>query len=117
REDSESEMLSKKLLQWMNGTLKKAKSQHGCVFIYVGNMFSSKGCILKIIKRNPEWLSIIVPGILSDGTALWPELRSKEELLQELKEDIAMGTPEVFFSEIMNDEEAGITACFDTNSV
>lgn len=116
-EDAESEQISQKLLKWMNGTLKKAKSQHGCVFIFVGNMFSSKTCILKIIRRNPEWLSIIVPGILADGNALWPELRSKEELLQELKEDMAMGTPEVFFSEIMNDEESGISACFDVSLV
>jgi hypothetical protein len=117
REDSESPILSKKLLLWMNGTLKKAKSQHGCVFIFVGNMFSSQGCILRLIKKNPEWTKIIVPGLLADGTSLWPELRSKEELLQELREDISMGTPEVFLSEIMNDETGGLTASFDITKV
>lgn len=117
KENSESPTVSKQLLSWMNSTLKKAKSPHGCVFIYVGNMFSSNGCILKILRKNPEWISVIVAGILADGTALWPELRSKEELLQELKEDIAMGVPEAFFSEIMNDENSGVTSCFDVTKV
>lgn len=117
KENSESVTQSKQLLSWMNSTLKKAKSPHGCVFIYVGNMFSSQGCILKILRKNPEWVSVIVAGILADGTALWPELRSKEELLQELREDISMGVPEAFFSEIMNDENSGISSCFDITKV
>jgi hypothetical protein len=60
---------------------------------------------------------MIVPGILSDGTSLWPELRSKEELLEELRQDIAMGTPEAFFAEVMNDDTANISSIFDISKV
>jgi hypothetical protein len=80
-------------------------------------MFSFPGSILKLLKKNSTWKSIIVAGILVDGTALWPELRSKEELMEELREDMAMGTPEAFFAEIMNDDEAGITSVFDTTKL
>jgi len=117
KENSDSPIQSKALLQWMTSTLSKAKSPHGCIFIYIGNMFSSPGCILKILRSNPNWMSIITGGILANGSSLWPALRSKEELLQELKEDMAMGTPEAFFSEIMNDENSGVTSCFDITKI
>ena len=117
KENSDSPVQAKALLAWMTSTLMKAKSPHGCIFIYVGNMFSSPGCILKTLRHNPNWTTVVTGGILADGTSLWPELRSVEELYQELRNDIAMGTPEAFFSEIMNDENAGITSCFDITKI
>ena len=47
RQDAESEVISKALETEMIGTAMKAKSPHGCLFIFVGYMFPIK------IKRQP----------------------------------------------------------------
>ena len=38
REDADSETVSKNLETWMVGTAMKAKSPHGCLFIFIANM-------------------------------------------------------------------------------
>ena len=123
KEEAESEATSKKLLQWFVGTLMKAKNPFGCTYLYVGNMYRDikiggstsdiYTCILRNLQRNETWVSWIVGGILTDGTALWPEVQPIEQLLDELKNDTMMGQAEVFFSEVLNDPAAGSTDWFD----
>ena len=60
-------------------------------------------------KNNKNLITFISGCILANGQSLWPELRSLEELLNELKGDIDAGHPELFFSEMLNDTEVGIT--------
>lgn len=112
-ECAESQVQSDSLERWMIGTAMKAKSPHGCLYIFAGNMFAGPNSILKKLKKNPTWIKFISGAILADGTALWPELRSLEELLAELDNDIEMGHPEIFFSEVMNDTEVGINSRVD----
>lgn len=113
RECADSKLQSETLERWMVGTAMKAKSPHGCLFIFAGNMFPTPNSILKKLKYNPTWTKFISGAILADGTALWEELRSIESLLQELDSDIAMGHPEIFFSEVLNDTEAGVNTKTD----
>jgi hypothetical protein len=101
REDSENKELSDQLLKWILGTLMKARSNSGCTYIYVGNMYP-QNCILESLKRNTQWTSLIVGGLLEDGSSLWEELRPAEELLAEYQSDTEMGHPEIFISEILN---------------
>jgi hypothetical protein len=113
RECADSQIQSTTLERWMIGTAMKAKSPHGCLFIFAGNMFPTPHSILKKLKYNATWIKFISGAILADGTALWEELRSLSSLLQELDSDIAMGHPEIFFSEVLNDTEAGVNVKTD----
>jgi len=113
KEESESELLSKKLLERMVGTIMKAKSPKGCLYLYIANMYPTVGSILRKLKENQFWTKFIVGGILSDGSSLWEELQPIEQLLQEFQNDLAMGSPEIFFAEVLNDETAGLRAGID----
>lgn len=116
-EAAESPVVSASLERWMIGTAMKAKSPHGCLYIYAGNMFPGDNCILKHLKQNPSWVKFISGAILADGTALWPELHSIPTLIEELDNDIAMGHPEIFFAETLNDTEAGINTKTDLSQL
>lgn len=116
-DDAKSATISEAIETWMVGTAMKAKSPHGCMFIFNGNMYPGPNSILKHIKTNKSWVKFISGAILADGSSLWPEHRSIEELLAELDNDIASGHPEVFFAEVMNDTEAGINTSVDLSKI
>ena len=116
-EDKDSKDVAGKLLSWMLGTLFKAKSPNGCLYIYIGNMFAGPNCILAKLKGSKEWVSFIVGAILSDGNSIWPELHSPEDLLAELQHDIDMGHPEIWFAEVQNDPDAGVSSTFDISKI
>ncbi len=106
REDADSETISKQLETWMFGTAMKAKSPTGCMFLFVANMYPTKWSILRRLKANPNWTKFIAGGILADGTSLWEELQPIAQLQQEFENDLISGHPEIFFSEVLNDENA-----------
>ncbi len=117
KECSESIPQSTALEKWMIGTAMKAKSPTGCSFVFVGNMYPGPNSILKKLKSNANWIKFISGAILADGTALWPALHSLEDLIAELDNDISMGHPEIFFSEVLNDTEAGINTKTDLSKI
>lgn len=104
KEDAVNPELAKKLMTWMVGTLMKAKSEKGCTFIFVGNMYPQNS-ILEKLKGAKNWTSFIVGGILQDGQSLWEELKPIEELLEEWESDKDLGCEDVFLSEILNSTE------------
>ena len=106
RECADSEVQSTQLENWMVGTAMKAKSPHGCMFLFVANMYPTKHSILRKLKSNPKWIKFIAGGILEDGTSLWEELQPIKQLMAEFENDLAMGKPEIFYSEVLNDENA-----------
>lgn len=117
KEESDSSTESAKQLIWMLGTLMKANDKTRCMFVFLGNMYSSEGCILKKLQTNPAWISVITGAILEDGESLWPELRSLDSLIEELENDESMGHPEIFYSEVMNDPEAGSRSTVDFSKI
>jgi hypothetical protein len=117
REDAKSPVQSQHDLEWFMGTLLKANDKLRCLFVYVGNMYPYEGTILKKLKENPVWTTFITGAILEDGNSIWPELRSVEDILQELDDDEAMGCPEIFYSEVMNDDVAGTRAGVDIGRI
>ena len=116
RETSENKELSDQLLKWILGTLMKARSNDGCTYIYVGNMYP-QNCILEKLKNNTQWTSFIVGGILADGSSLWEELRPIEELLSEYQSDAEMGHAEIFISEILNSTDIASASGIDINKI
>lgn len=106
REQAESQIQSEALEKWMLGTAMKAKSPFGCTFIFLANMYPTKWSILKKLKYNSTWTKFIAGGILEDGTSLWEELFPIEQLMEEFQADLESGHPEIFYSEVLNDENA-----------
>ena len=106
RECADSQIQSDALLRWMVGTAMKAKSPAGCTFIFVGNMYPTKFSILKQLKTNPTWIKFITGGILASGESLWEELQPLSQLQAEFANDLAMGHPEIFYAEVLNDDTA-----------
>lgn len=117
REDSESEVLSRQLETWMTTTAMKAKSPEGCLFLFVANMYPTKGSLLRKLKKNPNWIKFIVGGILSNGTSLWEELQPLHQLLREFANDCAAGQPQAFYSEVLNDENASVNTHIDLSHI
>lgn len=117
RECADSQIQSNTLEQWMYGTAMKAKSPHGCMFVFLANMYPTQHSILRKLKSNPTWVKFIVGGILSDGTSLWEELQPIEQLLQEFQNDLSSGHPEIFYSEVLNDENASMNRMIDMTKI
>lgn len=117
REDADSELVSTNIETWMYGTAMKAKSPHGCLFIFIANMYPTKWSLLRKIKYNRTWKKFIVGGILKDGTSLWEELQPITQLLQEYENDLNSGRPEIFFAEVLNDENASVNRIINLNAI
>lgn len=117
REDAKSEQVSADLEDWMVSTAMKAKSPHGCLTIFCGNMYPGRNSILKKLKTNKNWIKFIAGAILSDGTSLWEALRPIKLLLEELDNDISMGHAEAFFSEVLNETDVAINTRLNLSSL
>lgn len=113
REQADSQIQSENLEKWMVGTAMKAKSPHGCMFLFVANMYPTKWSILRRLKANPNWTKFIAGGILADGTSLWEDLQPIAQLEREFQNDLMAGRPEIFYSEVLNDENASSNNLID----
>jgi len=113
RECADSAVQSESLENWVIGTAMKAKSPTACMFIFVANMYPTKHSMLRKLKDNPTWVKFIAGGILADGTSLWEELQPIAQLTKEFQNDLAMGHPEIFYSEVLNDENASANNLID----
>jgi len=117
REDADSQTVSEGIERWMQGTAMKAKSPFGCMYIFVANMYPTKWSLLRRLKDNPSWVKFIAGAILEDGSSLWEELHPISQLLDEFESDNNAGHPEIFFSEVMNDENASANNAIDLSKV
>jgi hypothetical protein len=117
RVQAESQVISEQIETDMVGTAMKAKSPHGCLFIFVGNMYPTKWSILRKLKKSVNWVKFIAGGILADGTSLWEDLQPLQQLLTEYQNDLDMGHPEIFFAEVLNDENATVNNLVDISKL
>jgi len=117
RECADSELESEKLEKWMIGTLMKCKAPTGCMFLFVANMYPTKHSLLRKLKNNPTWIKFIVGGILADGTSLWEELQPIKQLTAEFENDLSMGHPEIFYAEVLNDENVSVNNLIDLSKL
>jgi len=117
RECADSEVQSASLESWMVGTAMKAKSPTGCMFLFVANMYPTKHSILRKLKNNHTWVKFIAGGILANGTSLWEDLQPIAQLTKEFENDLAMGHPEIFYSEVLNDENVSANNLIDLSKL
>ena len=113
RECADSQIQSEALMKWMIGTAMYAKSPFGCTFIFIANMYPTKWSILRQLKTNATWIKFITGGILENGESLWEELHPIKQLLRDFQNNLAMGKPEIFYSEVLNDENASSNNLID----
>lgn len=104
REGALSSVQNEALIDWFTGTLVKALSKKGLnrKIIFLGNMYPGD-CLLKRLKDNPSWLSLVTGAILEDGESLWPELQPVTSLIEEYQHDESMGRGHLWFAEVQND--------------
>lgn len=117
RDNAFSPTQSSALRDWYYATLMPAKSEKGCLFVYIGNMFPTDGCLLKEFRDSEDWISFIAGAILADGSSIWEELFPLEYILKELKAAIRANNAPIFFSEILNDSTAVSTTNFDPANI
>jgi hypothetical protein len=110
---AESQIQSDNLEREMLGTAMKAKSPHGCLYVFIANMYPTKWSLLRRLKSNPNWLKFIVGGILANGQSLWEELQPIAQLRREFQNDLLAGRPEIFYAEVLNDENAASNNLID----
>jgi hypothetical protein len=120
--ESMNEELSTELYKDMIGTAMKTKSPFGCLYLYVANMYPTPGSILKKLKNNSDWISLILGGIVvnkdtGEPESLWEELHPLTQLVAEYESDLKANCPEVFLAEVLNDETAGIKAGIDITKI
>lgn len=113
RECADSQIQSEALEKWMVGTAMYAKSPFGCTFIFIANMYPTKWSILRKLKGNSTWTKFITGGILENGESLWEELHPIAQLMKDFQNNLAMGRPEIFYSEVLNDENASSNNLID----
>lgn len=117
KEAAESATISDQLEDWLYSTAMKAKSPHGCLFIFIANMYATKWSLLRRMKTNPTWTKFIVGGITADGKSLWEDLQPITQLLAEFQRDFISGRPQVFYSEVLNDENASSNYLIDLTNL
>lgn len=117
KEEASNAEIAKEQLDWMLGTLMMACHPQRCVFVFVGNMYPFEGSILRKLKHSTSWIAFITGAILADGTSIWPEHRSIDDLLGELAMLEEQGRPELFYAEVMNDEEGGTVSGIDVSKI
>lgn len=106
KENDNSPTERQKLLEELVGSIFKAVAHRGRrTIVYVGNLYSDE-CILQQFRRNPHWTSLVTGAILEDGTPLWPELVSLQELKESYEHDEALGLAHIWFAEVMNDPQS-----------
>ena len=117
---AESQVQSENLEREMYGTAMKAKSPEGCLFLFIANMYPTKWSILRKLKSNPNWIKFIAGGIINGPNgpeSLWEELQPLSQLMKEFENDLESGHPEIFYAEVLNDENASANNLIDLSKL
>ena len=117
RENAHSPTQAKTLHDWYHATLMPAKSELGCLFVYIGNMFATDDCLLKQFRDSHDWISFIAGALLADGQSIWEDFLPTEYIYKELNKAIRNNTTHIFFSEVLNDSAASGNIIFNAAKV
>lgn len=104
----------------MYGTAMKAKSPEGCLYLFIANMYPTKHSILRKLKSNPNWIKFIAGGIITGPNgpeSLWEDLQPLNQLMREFENDLESGHPEIFYAEVLNDENAASNNLIDLSKL
>lgn len=117
REEAENPDTAKECLDWLYGTLLKARSYSSCLVVFIGNMYPFEGSILRKLRADKYWTSLITGAILEDGESIWPEFRPVSVLLEEMEADANQGLLHIWFAEVMNDDTIGTASGYDISKI
>lgn len=101
-ENARSPVDSDGLLTWMISTLMPTRSDKGAIYLYIGNTYAHKGSIMQRLVTDPDWVSLTLGAILSDGTSLWPGVHPIEALLSSYRTAKRMGKEAEWLAQMMN---------------
>lgn len=103
-ENTDSELLQKKLDKWIFGPFIKALARRKKI-IWLGNMLQ-KTSLLARLSQNPRWNPIVFGCLVEDSEGnirpLWPERWPMQELMEDFQEYVAMDLTETWLCEMMN---------------
>lgn len=104
-ENTDSEVLQKKLDRWIFGPFLKALARQKKI-IWLGNMLQ-KTSLLARLSLRPNWNPIKFGAIVQDNvtgefTPLWPERWPMAELIEDFQEYVELGLIETWMCEMMN---------------
>lgn len=103
-ENTDSELLQKKLDKWIFGPFIKALARQKKI-IWLGNMLQ-KTSLLARLSQNPRWNPIVFGCLVEDSQGrirpLWPERWPLAELMEDFQEYAGLGLTETWLCEMMN---------------
>jgi len=93
-----------KLRRWFSGTLMPAVDKAKGQFVYIGTVLHDDALLYRILSKDyyTDWVTRLYSAVNPDGTALWPERFSVEELEEMKAEAIRNGELDLFMAEYMN---------------
>lgn len=104
-ENTDSEILQKKLDRWIFGPFIKALARQKKI-IWLGNMLQKTSLLARLSER-PKWNPVKFGAIVQDKvtgafTPLWPERWPMQELIEDFQEYVDLGLIETWMCEMMN---------------
>lgn len=101
RKDNLNDELYKSLKSWFYSDFKKALDRKHGKIIQIGNIVAPNSLVYEHCQ-SPYWYSMHFSAIKSDGTPLWGDMWSLEDLARDFKEYQEMGQTAQWFGEMMN---------------
>lgn len=104
-ENTDSELLQKKLDKWIFGPFIKALARQKKI-IWLGNMLQKTSLLARLSQRK-NWNPVVFGALVKDTvtgmlTSLWPDRWSQADLLEDFQEYQEMGLVETWMCEMMN---------------
>lgn len=104
-ENTDSELLQKKLDKWIFGPFLKALARQKKI-IWLGNMLQ-KTSLLARLSQRPKWNPVVFGALVKDVVTgelrpLWPERWPLDELIEDFQEYKELGLIETWMCEMMN---------------
>ena len=91
-----------KLVDWFYGAYLKAFARKGYRHLLLGNMLSNVSLLYDVVEKSPMWIGRRFGCLRADGTPLWPEHESFQEIKDEFAEYSRIGKLHIWFAEKMN---------------
>lgn len=99
-DDINAENGYQKLKNWVYGPVLKV-GYRTTKFVHIGN-YIARQCVIGDHVTDPAWVSDHFSALIPEGTPLWPEYWTKEQLLADFKLYERQGMANVWFAEMLN---------------
>lgn len=106
-DDVRSETNHNTLINWFYGPYVKAFARKQTRHLVLGNMLSTNSLLWDLVECSPEWIGRRFGCIKSDGTPLWPEQETIEDIAADYAEHKRISRLCTWFAEKMNQPAEG----------